>query len=52
MEKNKLQELKENKEVKYIYKLPCSLYDDGFEYIVIGNVTSNESNVKILTLDQ
>lgn len=38
LNKEKLNEYKESKEVLYIYKLPCSLYDSGYEYIIIGNV--------------
>lgn len=30
--------LKENKEVLYFYKLPCSLYHSGFEYVIVGNI--------------
>ena len=40
MEINKEQivALKENKEVLYFYKLPCSLYHSGFEYVIVGNI--------------
>lgn len=38
MTSDELNKLKENKEVKFIYKLPCSFYPDGYEYIVIGTV--------------
>ena len=28
--------LKENKDIKYIYKIPCSYLEDGFLYVIIG----------------
>lgn len=42
--KEKLNEYKENKEVLYIYKLPCSLYNSRFEYIIVGNVQKEDYN--------
>ena len=33
--KEEIQALKENKEVLYFYKLPCSLFDSGFQYIIV-----------------
>nr|DAE74511.1 MAG TPA: hypothetical protein [Bacteriophage sp.] len=33
--KEDIQALKENKEVLYFYKLPCSLFDSGFRYIIV-----------------
>ncbi len=37
---DKLNSLKENEEIKFIFKIPCSLFDDGFKYIIVGNVTT------------
>lgn len=31
-----LSTLKENKDIKYIYKIPCSYLEDGFLYIIVG----------------
>lgn len=39
MNKEKLSELKENKEILYIYRIPCSLSD--YQYVVIGNVKTH-----------
>lgn len=51
MTKEELKEYKENKEVKFIYKLPCSFYNEGYEYIIIGdNITSQSNNVKVFNL--
>lgn len=51
MQQSKLKELKENKEVKFIYKLPSSLYEEGFEYIIVGDVTISDDNIKVYSLD-
>lgn len=52
MTKEELKTYKENKEVKFIYKLPCSLYDEGYEYIIIGNnIVSKDDNVRIFSLE-
>lgn len=52
--KEDLQVLKENKEILYIYRLPCSLFDCGFEYIIVGNLSSMEryDNVRYFKLDE
>lgn len=44
MEINKEQivTFRENKKVLYIYKLPCSLYDSGYEYIIVGHTKEEE----------
>lgn len=39
MNKEKLSELKENKEILYIYRIPCSLSD--YQYVIIGNVKTH-----------
>lgn len=39
--KENIQSLKESKEVLCIYRLPCSLYNSGFEYIIIANILDN-----------
>lgn len=52
MTKEELKAYKENKEVKFIYKLPCSLYDEGYEYIIVGNnIVSKDDNVRIFSLE-
>lgn len=38
MTKEELKKLKENKEIKYIYKIPCSLFSDNYLYVIIGNI--------------
>lgn len=30
--------LKENKDIKYIYKIPCSYLEEGFLYVIIGTL--------------
>lgn len=52
MTNDKLNQLKENKEVKFIYKLPCSFYDDKFEYIVVGDIKLKQPNVTLYSLQQ
>lgn len=52
MTKEELKVYKENKEVKFIYKLPCSLYDEGYEYIIVGNnIVSKDDNIRIFSLE-
>lgn len=52
MTKDELKQLKENKDIKFIYKIPCSFYDEGYEYIIIGsNPDVNEQNVRFFSLD-
>ena len=52
MTKEELKEYKDNKDIKFIYKIPCSLYDEGFEYIIIGyNINIKKDNVKVFTID-
>ena len=52
MQQSKLKELKENQEVKFIYKLPSSFYDEGFEYIIVGDIKLDENNITIYSLQQ
>ena len=47
-----LNTLKQNKEIKYIFKLPNSYYEDGFEYIIVGNVEDKIPNSRIFTIEQ
>lgn len=47
-----LNTLKQNKEIKYIFKLPNSYYEDGFEYIIVGNVEDKIPNSRIFTTEQ
>lgn len=52
MTKEEIKQLKENKDIKFIYKIPCSLYDEGFEYIIIGDIkTEKKDNVRCFSLD-
>ena len=39
---DKLNSYKENKEIKFIYKIPCSLYEERFKYIIIGDVQTRQ----------
>ena len=52
MTKEELKMYKENKEVKFIYRLPCSLYNEGFEYIIVGNnIIVQGDNIRIFSLE-
>ena len=52
MTKEEIRQLKENKYIKFIYKIPCSFYEEGYEYIVVGdNITSKNDNVTFFSLD-
>lgn len=52
MNKEEIKKLKENKDIKFIYKIPCSLYDEGFEYIIVGNIlTETKENIRRFSLD-
>ena len=52
MTKEELKKYKENKDIKFIYKIPCSFYEEGYEYIVVGdNITSKNDNVTFFSLD-
>lgn len=47
-----IKQLKENREIKFIYKLPNSLYDEGFEYIIVGDVNGKIPNSRTFTIDE
>lgn len=51
--KEDLQKLKENNDIKFIYKIPCSYYKEGYEYIIIGVGVENQivGNITTLTID-
>lgn len=52
MTKEEIKQLKENKDIKFIYKIPCSLFNEGFEYIIIGyNIDIKDNSVRIFTID-
>ena len=52
MTKEELKKLKDNKEIKFIYKIPCSFYKEGYEYVLIGNIeNSHYDNVRSFSLD-
>lgn len=49
---DKLNSYKENEEIKFIFKIPCSLYEEGFKYIIVGNVeTKQKSNEFYFSLE-
>lgn len=47
-----IKQLKENGEIKFIYKLPNSLYDQGFEYIIVGNIDEQIPDSRIFTTEE
>lgn len=47
-----IKQLKENGEIKFIYKLPNSLYDEGFEYIIVGDVNEEIPNGRTFTIEE
>lgn len=52
MTKEELKELKESKDIKFIYKIPCSLYDGGYEYVIVGStITLKNKNIRTFSLD-
>lgn len=46
-----LNDLKQDGEIKFIYKLPNSSYEEGFEYIIVGEL-EEFPNSRIFTLDE
>ena len=39
--------LKENSEIKFIYEIPNSLYENGYEYVIVGDLeTKTEENLR------
>ena len=52
MDKEQLNALKEKEEVKFIYRLPCSLFDNGFEYVIIGNTDYTDDTARVYTLEE
>ena len=52
MTKEELKQYKEDKKIKFIYRLPCSLYNEGFEYIIVGNnIIVQGDNIRIFSLE-
>lgn len=52
MNKEELKKLKEDPNIKFIYKLPNSSYEEKIEYIIIGDVqTSKNNNIRMFSLD-
>lgn len=52
MTKEEIKQLKENKDIKFIYKIPCSLYDEGYEYVIVGStITAKHDNIRTFNLD-
>lgn len=47
-----IKQLKENGEIKFIYKLPNSLYDGGFEYIIVGDVHEEIPTSRTFTTEE
>lgn len=47
-----ISKLKNNEDIKYIYIIPNSLFEDGHQYILIGDIkTQQENNVFCFSLD-
>ncbi|MBQ0113525.1 MAG: hypothetical protein KBT03_10375 [Bacteroidales bacterium] len=38
MDKEQLNKLKESRDILYIYKIPCSFFDEQCQYVIIGNI--------------
>lgn len=52
MTKENLAQLKEDNNIKYIYRLPNSFYEEEYEYIIIGNILdSRKDNIRSFSLD-
>ena len=45
MNKEEIKELKENKDIKYIYKIPCSLFETDL-LVIIGNIKTKYDKEK------
>lgn len=53
MNNESIKQLKENKEIKFIYKIPCSLYTEGYEFIIVGdNISITDTNVRLFTTQE
>lgn len=47
-----MSKLKNNDDIRYIYTIPNSLFEDGLQYILIGDIkTANENNVFCYSMD-
>lgn len=51
MTKEELQKIKDNKEIKFAYRIPCSFYPEGYEYIIVGGSVKG-SNVRCFTIEE
>lgn len=52
MTKEEIKQLKEDKDIKFIYKIPCSFYEEGYEYIIVGeNMIPKNDNARFFNLD-
>lgn len=52
MTTEEIKQLKEDNNIKFVYKIPCSLYDERFEYIIIGNIkTFRHNNIRSFSID-
>lgn len=52
MTKDVINSLKKNVNIKFFYKLPCSYWDEGFEYIIVGNSLESDPNIVIYSIEE
>lgn len=55
MTKEEIQYCKGQEQVKFFYKIPCSLFEEGFQYIIVGEAIPKilkKSNVRCFTMQQ
>lgn len=52
MTKNIIDSLKKNVNIKFFYKLPCSYWDEGFEYIIVGDSLESDPNIVIYSIEE
>lgn len=52
MTKDVINGLKKNVNIKFFYKLPCSYWDEGFEYIIVGDSLESDPNTVIYSIEE
>lgn len=53
MSQEELEKLKEDDNVKFIYKIPNSSYEEKFEYVIVGDLDKyKDDNVRTFTCDE
>lgn len=52
MTKDVINSLKKNVNIKFFYKLPCSYWDEGFEYIIVGDSLESDPNIVIYSIEE